>query len=74
MRKKRLLSLYVTVFPHPYNVVFVLLRFCGTSLTATGAATLASTLQNCPDINKIKYVIYLFVYLTEFHCYRDDMF
>ncbi|XP_049429201.1 NLR family, CARD domain containing 5 isoform X1 [Epinephelus fuscoguttatus] len=29
------------------------LEFCGASLTATGAACLASALQNCPDITEI---------------------
>ncbi|KAM9351909.1 protein NLRC5 [Symphorus nematophorus] len=29
------------------------LEFCGASLTATGAASLASALQNCPDITQI---------------------
>ncbi|XP_051238598.1 protein NLRC5 isoform X4 [Dicentrarchus labrax] len=29
------------------------LEFCGASLTATGAASLASALQNCPDVTEI---------------------
>uniref|UniRef100_A0A3Q1I6S2 NACHT domain-containing protein n=1 Tax=Anabas testudineus TaxID=64144 RepID=A0A3Q1I6S2_ANATE len=31
------------------------LEFCGTSLTATGAASLASALQTCPNITEINY-------------------
>lgn len=40
-------------------VFFVLLRFCGASLTATGTASLASALERCPDITEIKYVLSL---------------
>lgn len=36
--------------------MFVFTRFSGASLTATGAASLASGLQECPHITDIKYI------------------
>lgn len=38
------------------DFVIVFLRFCVASLTATGAASLASALQTCSNIEEIKYI------------------
>lgn len=46
-----------------YFVFIFMTRFCGASLTAAGAASLASALQKCPHISEIKYICFSFLSL-----------